>query len=125
MLDIFLQALPSIISVAVVTLSGSIYKLVKSAEKQRAKGQEDIRNHLDDISHEIKDVKGTQYDLLRDRLLHLLTKYLDQGFCCQSDRENLERLFRDYKIKLHGNGTIEDMYNRVCVLPFELGVNKC
>lgn len=120
MLDLILSAIPAVISAGVIALLGAAVRLLQSIKKQNKQGQDDIKNDLKELKSEIADIKETQYDLLRDRLSHLLSKSLEQESCSQRERENIERLFRDYKEKLHGNGIIEDMYHRVCKLPYQI-----
>lgn len=118
MAELIFDVLPSVVSAGLIGLFGVVVRLLLTMRDQHKKGQQDIRDDLKELKNEIVDLKETQYDLLRDRLLHLLRKALREGYCSSQDRENLERLFKDYKEKLHGNGTIEDMYHRVCKLPY-------
>lgn len=126
MLELFLNALPSIISAAVIFVGGGIWKMLKSAEAQRKKGQDEIKGHVSELKDmvegmqkQLNEVKGITGDMLRDRLYYVLRSYEEQGFCPLEARDSLQKLYDDYRVKLHGNGNIERMFKRVCALPYD------
>lgn len=118
MLELVLNAIPAVISAGIIALFATVRNMLKSAEAQRKKGQEDINSRLDYIEALLSQLKHTQYDLLRDRLHYLLRKYLDDGYCPFEDRQIIDNLFCDYEGIFNGNGQVRDAYNRFRDLPY-------
>ena len=55
--------------------------------------------------------------LLHDRLYQACQFDLGRGYCTVGDRDNLEYMFKPYKL-LGGNGTGEELYNRCLALEY-------
>ena len=54
--------------------------------------------------------------ILRDRLLHLCTKYLAEGNITFKEAESFERLYQAYE-RLGGNSFISELHEKVRALP--------
>lgn len=67
------------------------------------------KNRKDPLKEAVKS-------LLRDRILHLCEKYIEDGFITHRKWESLYDLFEKYKA-LGGNGFIQDEINTVSELP--------
>lgn len=74
----------------------------------------------------VRQVKGkkAEYNVLRNGILALLhdrlyescSFYINRGYCTVDDRENLECMYKPYKV-LGGNGTGEHLYQSCMELP--------
>lgn len=56
--------------------------------------------------------------LLADRMVEQYNRHMEKGFFPIHARQNVEDMYTAYKA-LGGNGTIEDLYKRLCALPTE------
>lgn len=78
-----------------------------------------IRDTVNDHKREQEKedvLKEAMRVLLRDRILHLCTKYVDAGEVPHKHYESLYDLYKSYK-NLNGNGFIDDEMDRVKELP--------
>ncbi|MEG1621093.1 MAG: hypothetical protein RR322_04190 [Oscillospiraceae bacterium] len=71
-----------------------------------------------------KQYKATQLGvqaLLRSQLIVIYNKYIDKGWMPIYEKENVEHLYKEYKI-LKGNGVIDGLYEIMMKFPTAEGV---
>lgn len=70
-----------------------------------------------------KQYKATQLGvqaLLRSQIITIYNKYIDKGWMPIYEKENVEHLYKEYKI-LKGNGVIDSLYEITMKLPTNEG----
>ena len=63
-------------------------------------------------------VENGMQSLLKDRIIAIYNKCADRGYCPIYERENAEKMYKEYHA-LGGNGTITELMNKVMSMPTE------
>lgn len=75
-----------------------------------------LAKKIKDDAEERSAIKAGMLAILHDRLYHVCTFYIEQGWIETAGLKNLEYLYKSYHA-LGGNGTGTELYNRALVLP--------
>ena len=103
-------------SVMLAIFGISIFGAIKLLSKAMIKQQEKKQKEKEILNDFMLLLKNANLAILHNKIYTQCGEFLDAGYICVVDLDDLNYLFNAYK-SLGGNGTGETLYNKVVALP--------
>lgn len=107
-----------IVTIVVAVLGSTWFSSwIQNRASKTKKQLEETKVQLEENHKALEILKEANLATLHDRLYYLGKKYIDAGCISPDDYENLIQLYDPY-LKLHGDGTVENMMEQIKKMGF-------